>query len=491
MYSDRPFTPLPRQLLYPHWGFAQGGGLDESPGVFDPEARMQARNPAMRPPPRPVAPPPMPVRRRNSPQVVPLSPQEQQLSYSPILYGTQPHEENRNVVDIARSLQARSQAALRAAGVRGGKITGSNPQTDAMLARVMAHEISQALMRKGSAGDWYTSNVRDAMGLASMMHPEMEDNPVLEHAYKLALAVTSQGEKVWPNNTKYADRAFQVFKDTGRFPTNFKYVKGKYVNGNFQKLNDLFDKHSTEDDPQGHTGALNFLHTPFKAGELAKMGYASAKDEEVDTPVFGSQILGSKIGNGFYSNLRGIYDPTTFDMWWMRGWNRLTGHILGQPDPKAAEKTKQRYLDALGDQAPRTAARLKAMAEADWKQHQSDYRNYRSEFDSGKRVKSERVKAADRYLQSLAGMRDSPSSGGHRTWMRNVAAQAKQILAEHGHHVTNADMQALWWYPEKDLYGQSDKNVDYAQAMTNLAREKGYSDVAIAKALAASRRRPG
>ena len=360
-----------------------------------------------------------------------------------------------------------------------------------MLARIIAHEISQANMRKGGAGNWYTSNVRDAMGIASMMHPEMQDNPVLEHAYKLALAVTSQGEKVWPNNTKYADRAFDIFKRTGRFPTDQKYVKGKYVNGNFQKLNDLFDSHAQEGDPHGHIGALDFLHTKFTAGELAKMGYTAAKGEEVNTPVYGSQILGSKIGQGFYSNLRGKYDPTTFDMWWMRGWNRLTGNILGQADPKAAAKTKQAYLDSLGADAPKRADALRRLAEQDSAQHERDYKQFRAEYDAGTRVKSKRTNAAVAYLKSLSGMNDSPRSGGQRTWMRKVAEQARQILAEHGHHLTNADMQALWWYPEKDLYGQSDKNVDYAQAMTNLAKEKGYNDSAIAQAVATARRRSG
>ena len=33
-----------------------------------------------------------------------------------------------------------------------------------------------------------------------------------------------------------------------------------------------------------------------------------------------------KIGNGFYQNLRGNYDPLTMDRWWMRFANRITGN---------------------------------------------------------------------------------------------------------------------------------------------------------------------
>jgi hypothetical protein len=61
--------------------------------------------------------------------------------------------------------------------------------------------------------------------------------------------------------------------------------------------------------------------------------------------------------------------------------------------------------------------------------------------------------------------------------------------------LTNADMQALWWYPEKDLYAKMggresrDINVDYADALQDLARRHGISEEAITRAMGTVDRR--
>ena len=39
-------------------------------------------------------------------------------------------------------------------------------------------------------------------------------------------------------------------------------------------------------------------------------------------------VIGPKIGNGFYQNLRGNFDPLTMDRWWMRFANRITGNPI-------------------------------------------------------------------------------------------------------------------------------------------------------------------
>lgn len=463
-------------------------------------------------------------RMRAAPGIVPLTPQEHAISYSPILYGNTPKQKpgSQGVEDIAAGIHARSQAALKAAGIKSGRITGPNPQTDEMLSRIIAHEISQNIVNsksERSAGSWYTGNVEDAMAIAKMLHPEMEENPFLEHAYKLALAVTSQGEKVWPNNVRYADRAFNIFKTTGQFPTNFKYSKQKFVNGNFQKLNDLFATYGPEK-------ALNMLHSQYKVRDLEAMKLGKIGGENKDEDVHGSAILGAKIGNGFYQNLRGNYNPTTFDLWWMRGWGRLTGGLSGQLNREAAQKTKQRYLDhlAAAGLTPNSKQGLVAAAQRDVSEHERNYRNFRPEYDAGAawlktlpkgtnpeeqqlppgvRIKTQRTLSAERYLKSLTGINESPKSGGQRSWMRAVTNRAREILADHGHHITNADLQALWWYPEKDLYQhlggrKEDLNMDYATAMQNHAKEqldeagnRKFSDADIQQALESSRRGRG
>ena len=62
--------------------------------------------------------------------------------------------------------------------------------------------------------------------------------------------------------------------------------------------------------------------------------------ENMDTVVKGSFVLGAKIGQGFYQNIRGNYDPLTMDIWWMRMWNRLVGRPFAES--KASDMQKNR-----------------------------------------------------------------------------------------------------------------------------------------------------
>jgi hypothetical protein len=68
---------------------------------------------------------------------------------------------------------------------------------------------------------------------------------------------------------------------------------------------------------------------------------------------------------------------------------------------------------------------------------------------------------------------------------------------QNGTNITNADLQAIWWYPEKNLYakmGGRDSeaiNVDYASAIADLARKKVVSEGAIARAVGSAHRGPG
>jgi hypothetical protein len=80
--------------------------------------------------------------------------------------------------------------------------------------------------------------------------------------------------------------------------------------------------------------------------------------------------------------------------------------------------------------------------------------------------------------------------------MRDRVNAAREMLAKDGINLTNADMQAIWWYPEKNLYaklgGRSSENinVDYATALADFARSRGVSEQDLARAMGAAYRRP-
>ena len=307
----------------------------------------------------------------------------------------------------------------------------------------MAHEVRAGLRNGHSASGWYSSSITKTMALAATKHPEIAKDPNHRMAFTAALAITSQGERV-PNNLKLATEAYETFKKTGHFPEKVQAVQGPSMQANFGKLNALIDK-------MGLDKTREFLSKKMTVGDLRKMGY-DAPGENKETEVYGSAILGPKIGNGFYQNLSGNFDPVTFDLWWMRGWGRLTGTLTGGMDQATLDKQEARLRKELGDRAPADKSKLIAMAHAIVKAHEQDFEKNRADFDSGKKVKSQTALAAERYIMGRQGIKEQPASGGERSWMRGVAARAIKILHDDGIDISPADFQATWWYPEKDLY---------------------------------------
>ena len=70
--------------------------------------------------------------------------------------------------------------------------------------------------------------------------------------------------------------------------------------------------------------------------------------------------------------------------------------------------------------------------------------------------------------------RDEPGSGKERLWREGVVNQAREILDKQGIKLTNADLQATIWYPEKRLWerlgskGGVGGETDYAAAFERL-----------------------
>ena len=388
---------------------------------------------------------------------------------------------SRNTSDIAKDLNARGQEALKALGIASGQINppakGDDPAQTAKASNIVssaiASEIEDEMSRKGDthADDWYTSKVKDAMGVAEKMHPEMAGNPGAKFAFTAAMAVTSQGETV-PNNTRLADGAYEVFAKTGKFPTDVVSQDPSSMNGNFAKLNTLIDQ-------LGVKGTQAFLDKEFTVGELTKMGYRVG-GEAVNTKVYGSAIMGPKIGQGFYQNLNGNFKPLTADMWFMRGWGRLTGTLTGTTDMTKPTARFVAALKAEGKPVPKTQEEMVLQARDIRLENDRYFQSHKKE-DGPVRAKTELIFAADRLDQAANGVRDMPTSSGQRSYMRDVFSQAQEKLKEAGHNMTIADMQATWWYPEKRLYtrmGARDTdriNVDYATALRDLAGKKGLT----------------
>jgi hypothetical protein len=398
-------------------------------------------------------------------------PDEKNLTVNNILDqpGLEVKARSRRVKNIARGLEDGGSLALRQLGVPLGKIEESHPLHDEMISRAIAAEIRGAMSRGGkTAADWYTKAVQEAMDHASKIWPEIKSDPHQRMALTAALAITSQGEVV-QSNVRLAEKAYEHFRKTGHFPTNLPAKEQESINGNFNKLNNLLDT-------LGPEGTREFLGKEFTVKQLADMGH-EVGGENMGSRVYGSAIFGPKIGQGFYQNLNGNYNPVTMDLWFMRAWGRLTGTLVGGD----LTKPLARFTNAIraeGKSVPRDPERLKQLAEDIISKHEADYRKNAALYKSGEKKKSELTYSADRYLHNLEGINETPSGGGQRNWIRDRINRAREILKSQGHDLTNADLQAIWWYPEKDLYsklgGRPSEaiNTDYAAAFKDLAERR-------------------
>lgn len=371
-------------------------------------------------------------------------------------------DKGRNVSEAARMLHNRALAVLNE------PITGPNPETDEIIARTMAAEIVAARENNPdtNATDWYTQSVQAAIQAVAQIHPEVATDPEHRSAFSLALALTSQGIVV-DRNSRLGLRAYEFWRDNGRFPEFGEGQAGEAIKKNFQNANILLD---TFNRGRFNEAFYDFLDTQYTVRELKQRlesygiktgrGGVSLTGENQDTIVYGSFMFGPKIGQGFYQNLMGNFDPVTIDLWFMRTWGRMTGTLIGN------ESAYQKNLNEL-----RTSMRNEGM-EFDEELFGTDeqytfdkiteanqvgedfYKANKEAIDNKDMEKTPMMKAAKMALVNGVKPKGTPRGGNERLWMRSVVKRAQDILAEQGINLTSADMQAILWYPEKDLYAK-------------------------------------
>ena len=436
--------------------------------------------------------------------------------------GLGPREPLGSNAEVARYLM---RAALRDLG--GEPIVASGPEADEHIARMMAAETVAALNRAGgrNSAAWYTDAIRETLGIAGMLHPELVSDEAAVAAgrgfrtaqdarcvFFAALAITSQNNAV-PETTRYAMEQFRTFLATGRFEPRVYGQKGASVAGNLDRFNLLLSEF--EGDVEGLRG---FLSEPYTMGELrglaAAHGIRLGGREMLDETVYGSMLFGPKIGNGFYQNLMGNPGPVTVDLWLMRTFGRYTGTLVrGEigdaqvarlaaslatvPEAMRAEMA-ERGIDAGADVAAMAHDELVELCRPLCNLWEAVRRRMVREGATNADVS--RLKAdmgwpgaATVVLKGLSDTVDQPARPSDRRWIRRVAARALEILAERGYRMNAADMQATLWYPERDLYGLLSgrdvqaHNVSYADALAAFARGEGHQDDAIEQAKARGR----
>lgn len=390
--------------------------------------------------------------------------------------------------------------ARRFSGLRQLSIDNETDQD--VIAKLIAAEALAAIRAGQNAQEWYDATIARLMGMAALKYPELADNRESQMAFRLAIAVSSQGLNVEDNLT-FALPVYEYYRENGEFPERGSGESSAAMAKNFRLANDLMRE-------MGKDMFMRFLETPFTAGELKSMGYSV--DELVDENVLGSSVFGPKIGFGFYSNLSGNFEPVTIDMWFMRTIGRLTGKLRAFDAEKfAGQMARFRASFALTGNNGLFASTRKsdgnlmfdpelvaqaatddesaiALARLVSRAHEKDFKDNREAFDSQTREKSEMVLAADTMIQSLDKPKDAPGNGTERRNLREIVRKAVALVeGAHGKRVPPAALQALIWYPEQELYKSFGVKLrvtsqDYAGAIRKILEKEGYSGTELSAA---------
>ena len=405
------------------------------------------------------------------------------------------------------------------------------PENVDTVAKTIATEAMRALEEDSTAIGWYDRVLDRAMTVLEMTDPDVSATPELETTFKYGLAVTSNGQAV-DDNFKYAVDVFNFFKQNGRLPETKKEFKqgGKNNTAMLQSFK-FFNAYTDVHNRGGVEESLQeFLAHDFRRGDLDKYikGFnqehgtklSVGTSESVDTMIKGSYVMGPKIGQGFYQNLTGNYDPLTTDIWWMRMFNRHIGRPLEPRKSeahmkkskativdkiKSAKKGSMQFdlvkdaLNVLGEKKAGLYAdnsRLTPFLKQLQKSGDKWYKQYAKDngvnptFEKGNLYTLVKTYNANTVDQP----QEAPSGPKERQFMRQVTSRALELLATQGIDITTADFQALMWYPEKRLFkmigvksGNGSDN-DYEDAARLLASKQGISNEQIEKTLSKSGR---
>ncbi len=419
----------------------------------------------------------------------------------------------RNNADASQFLLSRSLADLG-----GTPITGPDPDTDERVARTMAAEVVAAVHRTGgkSGMHWYTLSIERAVAVTGLLHPEVVDPEAaarlghvgigdVEDARTVlfcAMSITSQNVPV-TENMGYAIEQYRAFLATGRFEPKGYGVRGASVRGNLERFNQMLDVFD------GDLKALrSFLTSEFTMRELKEAANASGipigTSEMLDETVHGSMVFGPKIGNGFLQNLFGNYRALTVDMWFARTWGRYTGTLVrnmatdaqvarlvetmrdvGEPFAGMfAEQGVTLDPDGVADLDPVDLLALVRNMHATWNRGRKQLADAGADNATLGEAKARLgwPNAAAAVMDGLSATVDAPTSAGQRKWIRGVVGRCLKVLSRHGYELSAAEVQAILWYPEKELYAAltnrraNTYTTSYDEAVIAIAKAEGHHD---------------
>ena len=346
------------------------------------------------------------------------------------------------------------------------------------LAMHLVSEIQHAYKLHPEAAGWYDENIKLAMDVMRELDSDLakkENDFVL----KALIAVTSDGNAVDNQFTQAWDE-YQHWKKTGKFSGDF--VSGTRIpniKGNIQAIGHIVDKLGTE-------GAINWLTKKGTVFELKKsavedLGWTKEEADGIASGELQSSIVpyaavfGPKLGS-FFNNLYGDFSTTTMDRWFMRTIGRLTGMQVKEIPKADLQKSRSRIQDAFSELTPEERKKIGINQSSVQGSNIDENAKKISRYFSLKTNRTGISKQMDTFRKAINNhakltepIVEAPLTGNHREWIRSVIDQVQEQLKSQGINLENADLQALLWYAEKELYEKlgyrsRERADDYASA---------------------------
>jgi hypothetical protein len=380
---------------------------------------------------------------------------------------------------VAKKFQEESVEALG-----GAPMAVETAEEISRLARLAAEEADIAIKAGGDLSGWYRSKLAETHRLVGIAHPEIIKNEGAKTAFNYIMAVTSNGMGV-PLNSQLALKVYREFKRTGEMPN-----VGWGDRTNIMK--DHFNTYNQGVRAYGQEGWHKFLNTDWDKSQLRAMGF----DITGSGKAKGSAIIGPKIGGGFFQNLEGNLNPVTLDLWMRRQYGRHTGTVM-TVNPELTATRINRFLAAM--RTPAGKARMEEMlgepfvmpnndqALADlatkifnkWGQKHGHEVLEKDVPPGAPAVALQAARSADEAMRSsreLSKITNAPVGGwtGKERRVQQAALQEATLLMQaEGIDITPADLQAILWGHEQNVFGHAGVRLNGAAegSATNFSAE--------------------
>lgn len=298
---------------------------------------------------------------------------------------------------------------------------------------------------ENSGKGWYGEKFQKGLDAMAAVFPEMKDDQNARDLFTMLVAITSDGTEVM-QNFQQASLAYKNYKETGKMPTAAKAQRAESYLVNFNNIQALLDKY--DGDIQAikkellTIGSISELNKQRKTQGLEKLDTKWPASFKVP---LASSIFGPKLGM-FYANLSGMEQYPTLDRWWSRTFNRYRGTLIPQ-----ITKGYNKKGEALGIDRYREIAGLKDASEEEvLAKIVQDHDTYE---DKGYKKGTPAEKAANTLYKKLyVELNDAPFGAKDRQFMYDAFIETQKKLKRSGINVTIADVQAILWYFEKNLY---------------------------------------